>query len=129
MDDLIEISEIFLIKNDDALNSLSALRGLTKIGKQFYIFDNLRLTSLNGLENLVEVPQLLITNNINLTNIGALGGITSSAEIKIDSNDSLVNFFSLTRLVQVNSDSIYFLARFNSYNPTLENLANNNCSN
>ncbi len=81
MDDLIEISEIFLIKNNDALGNINASKWVTKVGSQLFIFHHLSLTTLKELESLKEDHQILITNKINLTNIGALGGIISTSDV------------------------------------------------
>jgi hypothetical protein len=68
-------------------------------------------------------------DNLNLISINGLEGITSSSNIGIVSNDSLTNFCSLVQFVQANSQTIQLSAGFNSYNPSLDDLINNKCSN
>jgi len=84
---------------------------------------------LNGLENLKQIPQIIILNNIYLININGLEGIISSENIGIFSNNSLTDFCSLEEFAQENSQTISFSAGFNSFNPTLNDLVDNNCSN
>ncbi len=124
---LTSVANTMRIVNNDALAGLDALSNLQRIGTQLFVFDNKSLISIEGLSSLEEVPQLLINNNIYLTNIDGLGNLISSEDIRIDSNDSLTDFCALTEFVQANSGTISFIARFNSYNPTLEDLVANNC--
>jgi hypothetical protein len=111
------------------LETLNSLNSLNDIDVQFFLSNNHLLTNLNGLESLRQVPQIIILNNVNLTSINGLEGITSSYNIGILSNDSLNNFCSLVQFVQANSQTVQFSAGFNSYNPSLDDLINNNCSN
>lgn len=126
---LINISNNLRIAENRKLETLNSLNSLADIGVQFFLSNNNLLTNLNGLENLKQIPQIIILNNLNLISVNGLGGITSSANIGILSNDSLTDFCSLVQFVQANSQTIEFSAGFNSYNPSLEDLINNNCSN
>jgi hypothetical protein len=111
------------------LENLNSLNSLTNIGTQFFLSNNKSLTNLNGLENLDQIPQIIILNNNNLININGLEGITSSDNIGIISNNSLTDFCSLVQFAQENSQRILYSARFNNFNPTLNDLVDNNCSN
>ncbi|RPD94295.1 hypothetical protein EGM88_12575 [Aureibaculum marinum] len=128
LENLATISKNLRIANNFKLNSLSSLNSMTTIGTDFFLSENEMLTNLTGLENLKEIPQIIILNNINLLSISGLEGITSSDNIGIFSNDLLTDFCSLVPFVQANSSSIKFSAGFNSYNPSLEDLIDNNCS-
>jgi hypothetical protein len=119
---------VSIVKNS-ILENLNSLNSLTNIGTQFFLSNNKSLTNLNGLENLEQIPQVIILNNINLITINGLEGITSSDNIGIFSNNSLTDFCSLVVFAQENSQTILFSAGFNSYNPSLNDLVNNNCSN
>ncbi len=129
LENLINISKSLRIAENSKLESLNSLNSLTDIGAQFFLSDNNLLTNLNGLNNLKQIPQIIILNNLNLTTLNGLDGITSSAKIGILSNDSLADFCSLVQFVQANSQTIEFSAGFNGYNPSLDDLINNNCSN
>jgi len=117
-----------IVKNN-VLEDLNYLNSLTTIGTQLFLSNNTSLTTLNGLENLEKIPQVIILNNINLITISGLEGITSSDNIGIFSNNSLTDFCSLVAFAQENSETVLFSAGFNSYNPSLDDLINNNCSN
>ncbi|WKK75993.2 hypothetical protein QYS49_00640 [Marivirga salinae] len=129
LENLSEISSSFSLYSNRTLENLTPLNGLTRVGEQLFIFDNSQLSDLSGLENLVECPKLLILNNIRLVNIEGLEGISSSSDIRIDSNDSLTDFCSLTKFIKANKESIYFIARHNVYNPTIEDMVQDKCSN
>ncbi|WP_430409380.1 hypothetical protein [Kordia sp.] len=128
IDNLASISDTLSIENNDSLETLSSLNNLTTIGNQFSLFFNLTLTNLNGLENLQSVPQVLILGNDNLETIDGLDGITFSNHIGISLNESLTDYCSLVQLAQANPTLLFF-PELNSYNPTLDDLINNNCSN
>lgn len=119
---------VSIVKNS-VLENLNYFNSLTHIGTQLFLSNNTSLTTLNGLENLEKIPQILILNNINLIAINGLEGLTSCDDIRIYSNDSLTDFCSLIVFAQENSQTILFSAGFNSYNPSLDDLVNNNCSN
>ncbi|QTD39098.1 hypothetical protein JL193_07590 [Polaribacter batillariae] len=129
LENLTNISNSLRIAENRKLETLNSLNSLTDIGVQFFLSNNNLLTNLKGLENLKQIPQIIILDNLNLMSLNGLEGITSSANIGVLSNDSLTNFCSLVPFVQANSQTIKFSAGFNSYNPSLEDLINNNCSN
>jgi hypothetical protein len=126
---LTNVSNGVRIVKNSILENLNNLNSLTNIGTQFFLSNNKSLTNLNGLENLEQIPQIIILNNINLININGLEGITSSDNIGIFSNNSLTDFCSLVIFARENSQTVLFSAGFNSYNPSLNDLVNNNCSN
>ena len=119
---------VSIVKNS-ILKNLNYFNSLTNIGTQLFLSNNTSLTTLNGLENLEKIPQIIILNNVNLITINGLEGLTSCDDIRIYSNDSLTDFCSLIVFAQENSQTILFSARLNSYNPSLDDLVNNNCSN
>jgi hypothetical protein len=119
---------VSIVKNS-ILENLNYFNSLTHIGTQLFLSNNTSLTTLNGLENLEKIPQIIILNNVNLITINGLEGLTSCDDIRIYSNDSLTDFCSLIVFAQENSQTILFSARLNSYNPSLDDLVNNNCSN
>jgi hypothetical protein len=130
LDNLVSISNNLAIQNNDSLETLSSLNNLTHIGNQFTLFYNFTLTNLNGLENLESVSQFLILNNANLETLDGLDGITFSNHLGITLNDSLNDYCSLVQFAQDNDNpTLLFSTTSNSYNPTLEDLINNNCSN
>lgn len=129
LENLSEFSSSLSLESNRILENLLPLSGLTKVGSHIFIYDNSQLTDLSGLENLVECPQLIILNNIRLVNINGLEGISSSSDIRIDSNDSLTDFCSLAAFIQNNKETVSFIARNNIYNPTIEDMVQNNCAN
>lgn len=83
------------------LNSIEGLESLTTIGGAFKCNWNAVLTSLNGLENLKTVAELEITNNAQLRDFCVLQGL------------------EITWVTTLNS---------NAYNPSIEMLQTNACS-
>lgn len=77
---------------------------------------------------LAECPQLIILNNIRLANINGLEGVSSSSAIRIHSNDSLIDFCALSDFIKTHKETIYFIARHNVYNPTIEDMVQDNCA-
>jgi hypothetical protein len=129
LENLTTISNALRIAENWKLETLNSLNSLNDIDVQFFLSNNHLLTNLNGLESLRQVPQIIILNNVNLITINGLEGLTSCDDIRIYSNDSLTDFCSLIVFAQENSQTILFSARLNSYNPSLDDLVNNNCSN
>ncbi|TBV28397.1 hypothetical protein DMZ43_04985 [Meridianimaribacter sp. CL38] len=102
-----------MIENCDFLTNLSGAETLTAINGNLYIQNNDNLTSLIGLENL------LVTDDI------IIGGET---QFGWDApNELLSDFCDLTNLF---NNGIYgeLVITNNLYNPSLDDILNNNCS-
>ena len=118
-----------VISNNDALISLSGLEGITAVGWDFEINDNDALTSLSGLGNITSIEgRLQIANNAILTSLSALESITSiKVNVLIENNVSLSNFCTLTRPAN-NGTLKNYEAKTNAFNPTLQDLREERCS-
>lgn len=100
----LEIGESDSFGNDN-LQSIEALSGLQEVIHRFEISRNPKLKSLNGLENLIKSGLVIITKN-----------------------DLLTDFCSLENVIQSGGLSGSFTVESNSYNPTLDDIINGNCS-
>ncbi|AZJ31759.1 hypothetical protein [Tenacibaculum mesophilum] len=96
-------------------------KGFTKISGEVYINDS-DITTLTALSNIEEIEHLYIQR----TNLESLEGLDNLRKVKslyIEYNDKLSNFCSLGSLTIEGSSRI----ENNLYNPTVTDLANENC--
>ncbi|MDG4951268.1 protein phosphatase 1 regulatory subunit 42 [Weeksellaceae bacterium KMM 9724] len=125
---LSKVENSLRIEHNYDLNSLEALNQLSEVGTQFFIANNDALTSFNGLENLTSVYNLFVLENVNLTDISAIDNINTSTGMDFSSNDSLYDFCALSDFIEQNPEPHIFAARFNAYNPTVEDILNGDCT-
>ncbi|VAV82642.1 hypothetical protein MNBD_BACTEROID02-766, partial [hydrothermal vent metagenome] len=121
---------IFPYVYDTDITDLSTLNSIERIRGNLLIRGNPILSELNGLKNLNSVEGYLIQISFNesLTTINGLNSLESIGnEIYILRNDLLSNFCGLQTLFKNNLDLVYNIG-FNAYNPSLEDINNDNCS-
>src|SRR5690606_5858670 len=96
--------------NNLSLTSLNGLSNLTSVGGNLDIYDNLSLTNLDGLNNLTSVGGfLLIDYNSNLTNLDGLSNLTSvGADLLIVFNSSLTDISGLQNVDPASILSTYY---------------------
>lgn len=129
LENLNNVGGDFEISFNDNLLNLSGLSGITT-SNNFDINYNDNLTSLNGLNNLTVINgNLRIGSNKALTEISGLSKLQQVSEyIQINWNASLKDYCSLTNLIQNNGiGSSFFRVNNNGYNPTYNDMINNNC--
>lgn len=129
LDNVSEVAESFILSENDQLENLIGLDNLNKIGTQLFISNNSELTTLSGLDNLSESQQILVLNNNKLAVLDGLDNVLIAPDVRIDSNELLSDFCALTKFAKGSGSSTAFVARFNSFNPTLEDLKNGMCTN
>jgi hypothetical protein len=135
-----------------ALTNLDGLPKLESIGAQFWIYNNLYLTNIKGLNNLAALgdlyisqnPELMvleglkkitslkngiqINNNIKLANLDGLVNLTgSTTSIRINSNTALKDFCGLNKLINGGINANQYYISGNGYNPTLQDFQDGNC--
>ena len=143
MTSLLEFSNLnsigygFSITNNNNLTNLEGLEGITTISWSFQITRNDSLNTLEGLNNLVSLEAYAaITSNTSLSSLDGLGNLSSVEDLYIGRNSSmaslptqelLTDFCALSNLVLNGSYNSITIAN-NAYNPTIDDIANGNCS-
>ncbi|MDD7885919.1 hypothetical protein [Flavivirga sp. 57AJ16] len=136
-----------LIENNNNLINLKGLRGIEKISGGFtkITIENNELITTLGLSSLKEIKSIHplsdnnsgysnfeIKNNPNLSNLDDLSNLevvnSKHLQLQIHSNASLSNFCGLNNLVLSNTNLLNLDIANNSFNPTLEDLTNGDCS-
>lgn len=118
---------LFIVDND-LLTNLNELINITSINTTLSIAENSALVNLSGLQNITIIGvDLLIVENDNLTNLNELSNLNSAPNIRINNNNILVDFCGLNNVI-VNGGNNDFLAFYNAYNPTKQDIIDGNCS-
>jgi hypothetical protein len=105
LNSLTQIGSFLSIEYNDSLKNITALSTLTGIGTFIYIQGNAALTSLNGLEGITTIERLEIWNNNRLTSLTGLDNLISiNGWLSVYHNDSLVNFSGLNQLDSIGGD-------------------------
>lgn len=115
----------FWVVHNDNLTSLN-LPGLKKV-EFFQIQHNSILENISGLTNLEDVQQLGISYNPSLTSLDGLEGLKAHGDLFVNAinNNSLENYCSLQGLTAEGWTG--FNAIQNLYNPTIEQVAGEEC--
>lgn len=149
-----EVSGYIALSDNSALTSLSGLSNLTTVKGYFNIGFLPALRNLQGLENLTSVvdglaiggsdptkkmldslegldnfsysESTVTVQNTNITNVDALRNLNSVWGITFAYNSNLSDYCGLNSSL-LNSGLNYSVFN-NAYNPTLDNLINNECS-
>jgi len=153
LNSLTTIGGSLFFNNNPNLINLNGLNNLQTVEGDLWLFRNEHLFDINGLHNLTFVGgDLFINNCFNLQNIEGLAGITSLKHLKLynckslQNLDGLVNLVSLTeRLTIQNNEKLndfcglktifnngfsgVYTVTENLFNPTVEDMLNDNCSN
>jgi len=129
LNNLTAIEHYLFIYNNNSLTTISGLNNLKSIGYYLNINSNALLENLDGLSNLESIGQsLIIMNNNSLVNINGLSSLTSTGSLSISSNTALNNLCGIRPLIGNNGNSGNFNITSNSFNPTLQDIKDNNCS-
>lgn len=116
------------INNNKVLNSISGFNDLTNIGVGLYISDsninNLQFSKLNTVGGPIE-----LINNKSLQNLSGFSNLTTvdGSYFYIWNNNSLFNFCDIISLVKNGGIKGAFSISGNLYNPTANDLKNDNC--
>ena len=104
-----------IIEDNFNLPNLNGLLQNIDFIETFEITNNANLTSLDGLEGLLNVKDLFITNNSNLTSLQGLTNLSTANDLRISSCSSLTTLLGLESLTT--TGNLYL-----SGNTVLENL-------
>jgi hypothetical protein len=153
LNSLTTIGGSLFFNNNPNLINLNGLNNLQTVEGDLWLFRNVHLFDINGLHNLTFVGgDLFINDCFNLQNIEGLAGLTSLKHLKLynckslQNLDGLVNLVSLTeRLTIQNNEKLNdfcglttifnngfsgsYSVYENLFNPTVEDMLNENCSN
>lgn len=119
--------DLWLLRNEH-LFDINGLHNLTFVGGDLVINNCFNLQNIEGVAGLTSLKLLQIYNCKSLQNLDGIANLTSADVVSIRENDSLNNFCGLTTLMN-NSFSGSYTVVENLYNPTIEDILNNNCSN
>lgn len=125
------------ITRNNNLTNLVGLEGITSIDSTFQIVENDSLETLEGLNNLVSLSAYsAITTNLSLTSLEGLENLSSVIDFYVGINPSgsnipsqalLTDFCALSNLV-INGNYNSIIIENNSYNPTVQDIIDGNCS-
>lgn len=127
---LTEINRFYI--QDTLVNNLDAFNALTKVYTEIRIYTNSQLNSISGLSSLTEVEffDFSIGGNPQLTSLSGLENLTAVGnKFRIVANTSLNDFCALNPSLLNNISEFDIQISNNQYNPTLNQLLNENCSN
>lgn len=100
-----------VISQNDLLTNLEGLTSLTNVGETFEVWTNSNLTSLEGVENLIQVNgwRIVINDNQNLQSLNGLNGLAQipNGNLEIFDNQNLTDLQSLSNLTSINELKIY----------------------
>lgn len=112
-----------------ALTSIEALGNITPQTLASISINTSGLTSLAGLETIVEVSSLYVVNNDALTSLASLEGLTTvNSTVFITRNDQLTDYCVLQTPLGTNPNLTIYNVLDNQFNPTQQNIISGNCS-
>ncbi len=118
------------VRFNDALENLNGLNGVISVGDDLFILSNPLLDNINSLSKLYSVgTQLAINDNNLLSNLEGLINLYSvGGNLGVINNTNLIDFCGLNKLIINNNLIGTYSISNNLYNPTQQDLINNNCS-
>ncbi|BDW93901.1 hypothetical protein MACH07_27330 [Flagellimonas marinaquae] len=120
-------SDVWLMDNEH-LFDINGLQNLTSFNGEMIINRCDNLQNVDGLIGLTSIERLQLYNCDSLQNLDGVANLTSVDAVTIVYNDSLNDFCGLTNLLN-NSFSGSYSVYENLFNPTIEDMLNENCSN
>lgn len=146
-----KISEaaVISIRHNVTLMNLEGLNGVVNLSSSLNVIDNYNLKSLNGLTNLKSTQWLHIVGNA-IENLNGLEGLEEVDNLFIERNNSCLNLNGLSNLTSIKERLVVnenlvlssfcglklqaivnyngnYLVSSNAYNPTLQNLKEEEC--
>ncbi len=110
----------FDLTNNDNLQNLSGLDSLKVIKGIYNIFKNNNLTTLNGLQNLMYIK--------NFNHLQYPSSLPYRGDLRIILNLNLIDYCALNNLIANDGIEDNYNVVDNLYNPTLQDLQNNICT-
>lgn len=119
------------ISNIDNLMDINGLQNLNTLKGNLAIQGNETLDNIDALSKLTTVENIQIDNCDALQNLNGLSNLTamSGYYIYISGNLTLNDFCGLSSLIDEDFSIDSYIVKDNLYNPTIEDMINNNCSN
>lgn len=116
------------LMNNEHLFDINGLQNLSSFSGEMIINSCDNLQNVDGLIGLTTIERLQLYNCKSLQNLDGVANLTSVDAVYIVYNDSLNDFCGLTTLLN-NSFSGSYSVYENLFNPTIEDILNDNCSN
>ncbi len=123
----IDVTNYIIIFNNRDLENLRGLETVTTLLGFLSIKQNNSLSDLQGLNNLYRSGDIQIWENNSLLRLEGLSNLSDISKIDIRSNTQLSDFCALQDLFSIAPQSNY-LAAYNAYNPTKQDIIDGNCS-
>ncbi len=120
-------SDVWLMDNEH-LFDINGLQNLTSFNGEMIINRCDNLQNVDGLIGLTSIERLQILQCDSLQHLDGAANLTSVDAVSINNNESLNDFCGLTTLIK-NSFSGSYSVYENLFNPTIEDMINENCSN
>lgn len=119
--------EILFVHQTEMLENLNGLEQATTLSGGLFLNENAALNSVQNLSNIVSAKTVRINSNGNLTNLEGLHNITYCNSLEIRNNITLSNFCAFQQLITL-APPLEYMVEGNAYNPTIQNIADGNCS-
>lgn len=113
------------------IDNINFLSSVEYVRLELQFFGNHNLLNINSLSSLKEITygDLIISNNKKITNLNALSNLQSiGRRLSIYNNETLVDFCGLKSFAENKPNSVRVEILYNPYNPTINDIANGNCS-
>ncbi|MCA0959961.1 cadherin repeat domain-containing protein [Muricauda ruestringensis] len=119
---------LWLLRNEH-LFDINGLHNLTFVGGDLLINNCFNLQNIEGLAGLTTLKLLQLYNCKSLENLAGLVNLASLEErLSIQKNEKLNDFCGLTTIFNNGFSGVYTVTE-NLFNPTVEDMLNENCSN
>lgn len=117
------------IIGNETLTSIEALNGLTTVNQNLRISGNFELVNLTGLNNIASITQNLIISENKINSLNGLNNLISvGGNLNIYSNSFLYDWCPIQNLFLNNGLSGGHLFGNCSYNPSIQDIIDGNCS-
>lgn len=128
---LIVVNNELTISLNPDLTSYEGLENITHVGGMLKLEGNGNVISLDGLSSLKTAGAVVINSHAMISSLDGLDSLESiDGYLKIQGNPSLSDYCALDHLVGNNGlqDTILYYVVNNLYNPTYQNLSDDQCS-
>ncbi|WGF92610.1 cadherin repeat domain-containing protein [Aequorivita marisscotiae] len=109
------------------LENLHGLESTINISHELTVQNNNSLINIQGLRNLETAESFQIFNNESLPNLVGLNNLERCRNLDIRGNNELTDFCDLQNLF-INGSNNSYIAIYNAYNPTKQDIIDGNCS-
>ncbi len=136
LDDLASLKavQVLHLHQNSKLVQIEGLANLATVSHNLWIYDNPVLTGLGGLEKITAIPDggnasLEVSNNAALSNLDGLQNLVSiKSGLRVLNNAKLVSLCGISRLVKASGIGGSYYVTGNGYNPTQDDIKNDDCS-